>query len=140
MEFLPGAGLYEIWTDDASPPEAGTPERAELLPPPGGAKFRWFTVLPVPPEVAGTELTTFYDGAFRAMTDRDVRPDTSRHPGMHRTATLDFIIVIEGHVRLILDTDERVLGPGDVVVQRGTNHAWSCVGKRPGASLRHTHR
>ena len=50
---------------------------------------------------------------------------------MHRTETLDFIIVIEGRVQLILDKEERVLGPGDVVVQRATNHAWSCVGDTP---------
>jgi quercetin dioxygenase-like cupin family protein len=34
-------------------------------------------------------------------------------------------------VRLLLDADERVLGPGDVVLQRGTNHAWVCEGDEP---------
>jgi quercetin dioxygenase-like cupin family protein len=34
-------------------------------------------------------------------------------------------------VRLILDEDERLLGPGDVVVQRGTNHAWACASDTP---------
>ena len=137
LEFLPGAGLYEIATDNGGPdftdagPACPTAERAELLPPPSGAKFRWFTVQPVPPGVGAAELARFYDSAFRAMTQHDVRPDTSRHPGMHRTATLDFIVVVEGRVRLILDQDERVLGPGDVVVQRGTNHAWACVGEVP---------
>jgi uncharacterized cupin superfamily protein len=43
---------------------------------------------------------------------------------MHRTRTLDYAVVIEGEVVLILDDGEHVLGPGSVVVQRGTDHAW----------------
>ena len=43
---------------------------------------------------------------------------------MHRTRTLDYAVVIEGEVVLILDDGETVLGPGAVVVQRGTDHAW----------------
>ena len=50
---------------------------------------------------------------------------------MHQTSTLDAIVIIRGRVRLILDDGERVLGPGDVVVQRGTNHAWTCEGGEP---------
>jgi quercetin dioxygenase-like cupin family protein len=50
---------------------------------------------------------------------------------MHLTRTLDAIIIVRGRVRLLLDTDERLLGPGDVVVQRGTNHAWVCDGDEP---------
>ena len=43
---------------------------------------------------------------------------------MHRTRTLDYAVVIEGEVVLVLDDSETVLGPGSVVVQRGTDHAW----------------
>ncbi|MGZ5859822.1 MAG: cupin domain-containing protein [Croceibacterium sp.] len=43
---------------------------------------------------------------------------------MHRTRTLDYAVVIEGEVVLALDDGETVLGPGSVVVQRGTDHAW----------------
>ena len=43
---------------------------------------------------------------------------------MHRTATLDYAVVIEGEITLILDDEERTLGPGSVIVQRGTDHAW----------------
>jgi hypothetical protein len=55
---------------------------------------------------------------------------SSRHPNMHKTATIDYGILIEGELWLILDKDEVRLQPGDVVVQRGTNHAWSnCSGR-----------
>lgn len=44
---------------------------------------------------------------------------------MHRTPTLDYIVVIQGLLELILDSGEtRLLHPGDTVVQRGTMHAW----------------
>lgn len=44
---------------------------------------------------------------------------------MHRTQSCDFGVVIEGEIELILDSGEtRRLKPGDVAVQRGTNHAW----------------
>jgi quercetin dioxygenase-like cupin family protein len=50
---------------------------------------------------------------------------------MHLTPTIDFIILVKGQVRLVLDEGERLLSPGDVVVQRGTNHAWVCEGDEP---------
>ena len=49
---------------------------------------------------------------------------TTRHPGMHTTHTVDYIILLSGKVTLLLDEGEVDLEPFDVVVQRGTNHAW----------------
>ena len=43
---------------------------------------------------------------------------------MHRSNTTDYIILLSGSITLVLDTDERDLKPFDVVIQRGTNHAW----------------
>jgi quercetin dioxygenase-like cupin family protein len=43
---------------------------------------------------------------------------------MHRTKTVDYVVVIEGEITLILDDSEVVLRQGEAVVQRGTNHAW----------------
>jgi uncharacterized cupin superfamily protein len=44
---------------------------------------------------------------------------------MHRTEAVDYGIVIEGELTLVLDDSEVALKPGSVVVQRGTNHAWA---------------
>ena len=44
---------------------------------------------------------------------------------MRKTRTLDFYLVLEGEITLVLDTEEVHLKAGDTVVQRGTNHAWS---------------
>jgi quercetin dioxygenase-like cupin family protein len=50
---------------------------------------------------------------------------------MHATDTLDFIIVLHGQIRLSLEDSEVLLGPGDVVIDRGVNHRWSAVGEEP---------
>lgn len=50
---------------------------------------------------------------------------SGRHPLMHRTETIDYAVVLEGQMTLVMDDREIVLNAGDVVVQRGTNHAWS---------------
>jgi len=47
------------------------------------------------------------------------------HPYMQRTRTLDFCLVLEGEITLVLDIEEVSLKAGDTVIQRGTNHAWS---------------
>jgi quercetin dioxygenase-like cupin family protein len=61
---------------------------------------------------------------------------TDMEPGaespMHRTETLDVGIVLEGETWLLLDDgSETRVGPGDAVVQRGTNHAWANRSDRP---------
>jgi uncharacterized cupin superfamily protein len=58
------------------------------------------------------------DRAFRA----DAR---APHAGMQKTRTLDFCLVLQGEITLVLDTEEVELKAGDTVVQRGTRHAWS---------------
>ena len=51
---------------------------------------------------------------------------------MHRTQTLDFGVVLEGSIQLELDDGATTsAGPGDVVVQRGTIHAWENVTDAP---------
>ena len=50
---------------------------------------------------------------------------------MHKTKTIDYIILLKGDVTLLLDNEEVDLKPFDVVVQRGTNHAWVNNGNEP---------
>ena len=52
------------------------------------------------------------------------RGHAPRHPAIHRTRSIDYVIVLEGEIDLLLDDGEVRLSAGDVVVQRGTNHAW----------------
>ena len=55
----------------------------------------------------------------------------SPHPLMHRTETIDYGIVIAGEITLVLDRGKTLLKEGDVVIQRGTNHAWANRSGRP---------
>ena len=119
-------GLTNLWVTDRTPADnAGQSDAAvrpiELEPPPGGTIFR---VVEFPPDhaVAGFDRKA----AFAAMkADRAMDPDASRHPGMHRTATVDYAIVLSGEIVAIMDEGETRLAAGDCLVQRGTNHAWS---------------
>jgi mannose-6-phosphate isomerase-like protein (cupin superfamily) len=54
-----------------------------------------------------------------------------RHPLMHRTETIDYAIVLSGEITMVLDDADVLLKAGDVVVQCGTNHAWSNRSKAP---------
>jgi hypothetical protein len=137
IEFREDDGLYEIWADagGALVRQGGIDHAAapvKLTPSPGGLKVRWFSVMPTDANAENQEaLAVGTASAFAMIGAAHDQPDTSRHPAMHLTATIDVIIVVSGRVRLLLDDDERVLEPGDVVIQRGTNHGWVCESDEP---------
>ncbi|MCI3953991.1 MAG: Cupin 2, conserved barrel [Burkholderiales bacterium] len=54
-----------------------------------------------------------------------------RHPFMHRTETIDYAVVLAGEIVMLLDDQDVHLKAGDVVIQRGTNHAWSNRSNQP---------
>ena len=54
---------------------------------------------------------------------RDLK--NARHPGFHKTSTIDYAIVLSGEIYALMDEGEVLLKAGDVLIQRGTNHAWS---------------
>ncbi len=104
-----GALFYEVWNTGAMPAPiaADEPEPTERS-------------LTVPPDPNGTKIriNEFPPGAVSPM---------------HRTQSIDYGIVIEGEIMLVLDDSETVLRAGDVVVQRGTDHRWE---NRSGAVTR----
>jgi quercetin dioxygenase-like cupin family protein len=57
--------------------------------------------------------------------------DMARHPTMHRTDTLDCLTCVRGEIYLVTDTDEVLMQPGDTVIVRGVNHAWSNRSNEP---------
>jgi quercetin dioxygenase-like cupin family protein len=44
---------------------------------------------------------------------------------MHRTTTVDYALVLQGEIYAVMDEEERLMRAGDILIQRGTNHAWS---------------
>jgi hypothetical protein len=93
------------------------------MPPAGGTVLR---VIDFPPQPRDPEEQRRQHAAVFAtmFDDGEHQPDVSRHPGMHVTATIDYAIVLHGEIVAILDEAETVLRAGDILVQRGTNHAW----------------
>jgi uncharacterized cupin superfamily protein len=65
-------------------------------------------------------------GAGHAMD-----PGAARHPGMHKTSTVDYALVLDGEIWALMDEGEVLVRAGDSLVQRGTNHAWSNRSDRP---------
>jgi len=72
-----------------------------------------------------------FSTVFKDISAANDRVDTTKHPGMHKTKIIDYIILLKRTAKLILETEETHLKPFDVVVQRGTNHAWVCTGSKP---------
>lgn len=129
-------GLFEIWnTDGKDVISTDDFDRADqdiiLSPPDGGTKFRYFQINPLPEGVSEEILQELAADAFEKIGAAHHRVDTRKHPAMHKTETIDYIILLKGDVTLILDNEEVDLKPFDVVVQRGTNHAWVNNGDEP---------
>jgi len=101
---IPLAGVRAIhwFTERSADPLRDPPERTlsqlPMAPPPGATTFQ---IVVVPPESQRTRqrVEAFYASAF---ANGGARSDTARHPGMHRTATIDYIVVLEGELVLIL--------------------------------------
>jgi hypothetical protein len=106
-----GVDFLEIWNTVGTPAPIRSKEAEptdgplQVAPPPLGTRIR---------------LNDFYPGHIRKLPPRA----DGRHPMMHRTRSIDYGIVLEGEIYLILDDSEVLLHSGDVVVQRGTDHAW----------------
>lgn len=131
LQAIPGTVFHEVWSTTGSPAPvdngADPTIGALMLPPPKlGTRIRF---VDIPPDTA----EFLAHGAAR-MTDAfaqigDVQASTVRadspHPLMHRTESVDYGVVIDGELTLVLDDSEVLLKAGSVVVQRGTNHAWA---------------
>ncbi|PYF70697.1 cupin domain-containing protein [Pedobacter nutrimenti] len=110
-EDFPGLVISDIWSTDSMPvdleKETRIPNTAIPHTPVNGSYFRY---VHIPPD-----------------KDLGIMPTSAGepHPLMHQTQTLDYIIILSGEIYLILEEGETLLKAGDIVVQRGTNHAWS---------------
>lgn len=131
-EHQPGLAFHELWHTDRSPApvtaaEAEPTDRyTETAPPPNGTIIR---MVDIPPE--GADGPDFDKETARALFEKVGLAENAehtipgRHPLMHRTESIDYGIVLEGQIVLLLDDSEVVLEAGDMVVQRGTIHAWT---------------
>ena len=129
-------GLFELWNTDGNIINTqDNIDRADdeiiLSPPSNGSKFRYFQINPTPEGIPMDIMQDIAADAFDKIGAAHHRIDTTKHPAMHKTETIDYIILLKGDVTLILDQEEVDIKPFDVVVQRGTNHAWVNNGSDP---------
>jgi hypothetical protein len=116
----PGYRAVNVWRTNADAVE----KHQGILPPKGGTILR---VIDFPPEPRDEgELKRMLDATFGGIY-KDAAHDkrAGKHPGMHRTETVDYAIVLEGEIWAVMDEGETLLRAGDVLIQRGTNHAWA---------------
>ena len=121
--------LTELWVTDSAPASYGSDDevagrQVRLEPPANGTNFRFFRVEPEDPSLSRDEIEAGTAAGFAAVRAQHCRPNTGRDPRMHTTSSVDYIVLLKGEVTLLLDEDEVDLKPFDVVIQRGTNHAW----------------
>ncbi len=137
LQNLPGTVFYELWSTSATPApidNKADPTRGSLcLPPPAnGTRVR---IVEIPPDAdeylkGGTARIKDAFGEFGGAHASTIENDAP-HPLMHRTETVDYGFVLEGEIVLVLDKEERSLRQGDVVIQRGSNHAWANRSNKP---------
>jgi hypothetical protein len=120
---IPGLGeLTFLWSADepATYPNAGNnPASPGIFPPVGGIRFTMATYSPE-------------SGVVAPEATPEMHIEEGDEPGMHRTDTTDFGVLLSGNIAVEVDDGaELLLSPGDVVVQNGTRHRWRVVGDVP---------
>ena len=114
---FPGGSALFVWGHDEAPtvPTNGDePTWDGSFPPVGGSRISFSHFLPG----QAKEYDEFVNS---------VAPDPI--PGMHVSDTVDYAVVISGHLQMELEDGTIVdLGPNDVIVQNGTRHRWVNVG------------
>ena len=124
----PGFRMANVWATTSTPAQIKAPEETDKLfgvhPPKNGTVIR---VMDIPPEAKGAGADVGHK-ATRAQMFPDAnrhKVDTSRHVGMHMTDSVDYAIIISGEMWAVMEDGEVLMKAGDVMVQRGTVHAWA---------------
>ncbi|MDB5408555.1 MAG: cupin [Rhodospirillales bacterium] len=124
----PGYRVTNVWATAGGPTPVDAPDAIAahqgIAPPPGGTILR---IIDIPPDATDSverkrQMAATFGQLYR---DADHHLENTTHPGMHRTDTVDYAIMLAGELVSILDEDETILRAGDVLIQRGTNHAWA---------------
>jgi hypothetical protein len=131
LKAIPGVVFHEVWATGATPARIDnapdpTPGPLVLPPPKQGTRIRFVDIPPDSPELLARTADQARAG-FSEIGDAGASTahKNARHPLMHRTQSVDYGVVIEGELTLLVDEGEVTVRPGSVVVQRGTNHAWA---------------
>jgi mannose-6-phosphate isomerase-like protein (cupin superfamily) len=122
-------GITLFWVTSEFPVDAADCAQTTIgVPPPeNGTVFRIVDFAPVPPHAAPVD----HRQILLAMGIDPATQGYARHANTHRTRTIDYAIVLEGEIDMLLDDSEIHVKAGDVLVQQATNHAWVNNGTKP---------
>jgi hypothetical protein len=123
-----GTSVVELWQTDTMPADNSgdkdpTDHPYRLPPPTNGSVFRVVEYPPDSQRFANMDAGGWTKEAAGQGYQRT--GGNARHAGFHKTDTIDYAIVIEGEIVALMDEGEKVMKQGDVLIQRGTNHAWA---------------
>ena len=126
MASMPGVALTDLWRTKTSPASNGgnadaAKGKIKLEPPAEGTILR---IVEFPPDTKWRKSANAAK-AFKSIGAGGAPDHASGDAMMHATATVDYIIVLQGEIWAILDKGEKLLKQGDILIQRGTNHSWS---------------
>lgn len=131
-----GVRVFNLWVTDATPADISgkgdaATRKVGIPPPPNGSIFRIVEFHPTPKadDLDPNFLAKIAGHEGKTAADAGAKPP--RHPGMHRTRSIDYAIVLSGEIDMLLDDSDVHLKAGDVLVQQGTVHAWVNRGKEP---------
>ncbi|MDP6184296.1 MAG: cupin domain-containing protein [Gammaproteobacteria bacterium] len=132
MESMPGLALTDLWETDKSPADNTGNEDAGarpivLEPPVNGAVFR---IVEFPPDSAWRDDADAGE-AFGSIGAGHAADEGSDDPMMHKTSTIDYLVILKGEIWALMEDEETCLKQGDVMIQRGTNHSWSVRTEEP---------
>ena len=122
----PGYRAVNLWRTNQTPALLNEDDSVEkhqgILPPNSGTILRIIDFPPEPADPAERDrrIRATFGGIFH-----DATHDGRKHPGMHKTDTVDYAICLEGEIWSVMDEGETLMRAGDVLIQRGTNHAWA---------------
>jgi len=121
-----GNGMTLCWVTGEFPVDmAGAADRAQtkvgVPPPDNGTIFRIVDFAPTP---TGGYGAVDHHQILRNMGIDPATQGYARHENTHRTRTIDYAIVLDGEIDMLLDDTEVHVKAGDILVQQGTNHAW----------------
>jgi hypothetical protein len=129
-----GTSVVELWQTDCTPADNTgdrdpTDHPYRLPPPTNGSVFR---VVEYPPDKERFAALQAQQWSADAKSQGYVRDSgNARHAGFHKTNTIDYAIVLDGEIYALMDEGEKLMKTGDVLIQRGTSHAWSNRSDRP---------
>ena len=131
-----GYYLTDLWHTDEAPAKINnnldtTSRPLQLIPPKNGTVVR---VVEFGPEGEWSQNLSASDAqiAFGALgTEKASTFKKGGHPFMHRTESVDYALVLEGEIYIVLEKGEKLMKQGDFLVERGTNHAWSNRSGKP---------